>query len=276
MTFQEIINHGIRTATEEEVKLFSENGWVLLRSLLSPECVALLKTSLVSKVGANGLQTYHPARTSMAGWGFNTYGPVAIDNQTGASEEPYLHAFTHSRRIGYLGAQLMGSPVRYALDQSLIKVPDAKGNNDHVYWHQDGPGTPSSPFDFDAQIKFWIALAPISPDCGSMRFVHPSNVTHQVREVMCDRSAFPGSINKLESLGIVSPAISLEAGDVTVHRGSTWHSSLRNTTNSIRWAYAVSVFASSARYTGNPWWVVNGLRQLREGDLFPDFRFPIL
>ena len=83
--------------------------------------------------------------------------------------------------------------------------------------------------------------------------------------------AYPGLA---EQCG-VSPPITLEPGDATMHDALTPHSAGPNLTDDIRWGLAMTYFPSEALYTGAPHRSFDGLGLTINGP-FDHPSFPIV
>jgi ectoine hydroxylase-related dioxygenase (phytanoyl-CoA dioxygenase family) len=120
----------------------------------------------------------------------------------------------------------------------------------------------------------WIALAEVTPEHGAMRFISPQDATPEVQDAIAGRPV-EETYPELEQQGILSPPLHLQPGDATVHASRTFHSAPPNRMSTPRWAYFVSVFPAVARYSGTPYWPMEGV-DVEPGAAFPDHRFPVL
>jgi hypothetical protein len=272
-----------RALTPDEIDAFHENNYVKLDQLLSPEDAATLLAILVGKMGHDAETVFQPGDLDVikmrAGGGdagrspsFNKWGPVAVDCATGEVVEPLFHEFSQSPEMGHLGQALLRHPVRYWVDEALVKV---KGSNP-TRWHQDSGSTDTSVFAPEhSQIMVWIALDHVPPERGSMRFVPPANQTEEFHRVIA-ANGVAESYPELESLGVITPPFDLRPGDATVHGSRVFHSAPPNVTDGPRWAYLVSLFRSDATWTGHAHWPMAGVEGLTVGDTFEHPRFPEL
>jgi hypothetical protein len=267
-----------RAVTDEEQRFFADNRWVKLDGLVSEEATASLRSRLEQKMGVDAAVAQHPAGDSR-GNGYespwHTFAPVSIENATGQASDDLFYAFSHSAELGAVGAALLGGPVRYWIDQSLVKMPAGSDGSGETQWHSDIGGVATSPFDPAVQVQIWIALTDITPELGSLRFIAPKDTDDEVRALIKERGV-EGSYPELERRGILSPALHMKAGDATVHGSATLHSAPPNKTDRVRWAYIVSVFPAQTRFTGNHFWPSEGVEGVTKGEAFPDHRYPVL
>ena len=88
-------------------------------------------------------------------------------------------------------------------------------------------------------MQLWMALRPVPPERGSMRFIPARELTDEIRAI-CAGQDVEASYPPLEDLGVISPPLSMRAGDATIHSSTVFHSAPRNLTDEPRWAYIVS------------------------------------
>jgi hypothetical protein len=264
-----------RAVTDDEVAFFQENAWVHLPQLISGKQAAAALAHLQQIIGTQAERAQHPERSDGYEKSWNSYAPLSIDNKTGKPVDDVFYAFSHGREIGEVGARLLGSAVRYWIDQTLVKMPAGSNGSDFTYWHRDVGSWDTTPFDPPDQCIIWIALGEITPARGSMRFIAPRFQDDAVWEVVNEHSVVD-SYPIFEEMGVISPPLHLKPGDATVHRAVAMHSAPPNTTEIPRWSYLVGVIPAHARFTGNPFWAVNGVEGIEAGSLFPEHRYPVL
>src|ERR1700743_2208530 len=100
MTTAEHVSVDVREVTDAEVQEFHENGWALLRGLISPETAGDLLAVLKEKMGDHGsarMNTPSNARNleAFAKW-------YRLDN-----ESPLFHGLRYNRQLGRNTALLM-------------------------------------------------------------------------------------------------------------------------------------------------------------------------
>jgi hypothetical protein len=268
-----------RALTIAEVEFYRENNYVKLDQLVSEEDAGRLLAPIVERMGPEGVRTFQPGENpewlkkkyeapqtakSLLKW-----GPIAIDCATGDVAEPLYYGFSHSVEMGALGQQLLGYPVRFWVDESLVKA----AGSPETKWHQDSGSTANAVFRPDhGQMMVWLALDHVPPERGSMRFVPPDNQTDEFRRIIAEHDV-ADSYPLLEELGVITPPFDLRPGDATVHGSRVFHSARQNTTAQPRWAYLVSLFRADATWTGNYHWPLAGVQGLEAGGNFDQPRF---
>ena len=266
-----------RAVTREEQSFFADNGWVKLDGLLSEEATATLRGRLEEKMGVDAAIAHTPPATHAA-TDTRIHGTHSrrCRSRTPREKLPMTsYSFSHSPEIGAVGRALLGGPVRYWIDQSLVNMPAGSDGSGETGWHSDIGGIATSPFDPPVQVQIWIALTDITPELGSLRFVAPKDTDDEVRALIAEKGV-EGSYPELERRGILSPQLHMKAGDATVHGSNTLHSAPPNKTDRVRWAYIVSVFPAQTRFTGNHFWPTEGVEGVKQGETFPDHRYPVL
>jgi len=254
----------VRAVTDAEATSFQENGWVKLPGLVSPAVAGRMRAWLEDRMGT---------RAERAGKGrpssdrfrdmWNKYNSPSEDSEL-------FDAFAKSPEMGRLGAALSRRTVRFWADTALIKPP-GKGEAGVTPWHQD---TPAQPHDRRGLLTIWLALADIPPERGTMRFLSGSHREGPLgRPFQEDPTLdYPYVLETYET----SPPLHLAAGDATVHDGLVCHAAPPNSTDDVRWAYAVSLIDAKTRYTGfPPSWVADD-KGIEVGQPFDHAAFPVL
>jgi hypothetical protein len=268
----------VREITDDEAQIFAEQGWAKLDQLISGEAAADLLAKLQRKMGADGQTTTHPSADRAGGRTsyFNTFSPLSVEVVSGDVLDEDFNAFSHSEAMGRAGAKLCGEPVRFWVDQAMVKTPVAgDAGSGETTWHVDISGFDTTPFGPPSQqVLVWIALNDIPADRGAMRFVAPKDIDDEVNRIIKELPILE-SYAALEELGVISEPLDLKAGDATVHSGGTLHSAPPNTTSEPRWVYNSIMVPARSTYTGNVFWPNEGI-EMAKGELFPDHRFPVL
>jgi ectoine hydroxylase-related dioxygenase (phytanoyl-CoA dioxygenase family) len=123
---------------------------------------------------------------------------------------------------------------------------------------------------------FWIALADLTPELGTMRFLGGSH-----RYGAMGHYSTYGEGNLLDSYPellddcTTTEYLSYAAGDATVHSNMCVHAAGRNVTDGPRWTYSVIVNPEDACWNGGPAdaFDTTGLQLHRVMD---DGRFPLI
>jgi hypothetical protein len=200
-----------RPVTSEELAFFDEHGWVKLEQLIPAQQAGVLLERLKEKMGEHGLDGEHPdGDATTARW--RVFAPLSVDKVTGAVRDDLYHSFSHSPELGRVGEAFLGGPVRYWIDQALVKAPAGEAGSGETSWHIDIGDKGTSPFDPPAQINICMALADVTAEHGSMRFVSPKDLTDEIKQSVEGRPV-EETIPELERLGIVSERLDLRPGD---------------------------------------------------------------
>jgi hypothetical protein len=248
----------LREVTHEEVAFYRDNGWVKLERLIGPELAGELLRTAQGVMGdepeaapdeSEELQPKKGIWPKMGGRVQNieywqNYHFIARDDRA----EPF-HSLVFSKEIGRAAQRLMARdvPVRYSTDAVACKMPAGRAGNAPTDYHQD---ISSLPFDRVGPLTFWFALNDMTPEFGTMRFLSGS---HRAGNLGRTRAQGRGTIEYYPELldeYELSPPLSLQAGDATVHNAQVIHGSPENSTATPRWGYIVAYFPGDALWTG--------------------------
>ncbi len=207
--------------TAAQVAQFEEDGFVVVRQLLSPEMVTDLCVGYDAATRGEldvdvWKEQVRPGQILQLGMP-NRHIP-------GWAEHAYLP------RIVAVGRQLLGADIDYKYDQLIYKPP---GNPVELLWHQDaGYGWPGNANH--RSLTCWLALSPATEAMGSLHFL-PGSHCDGIAEHLDATHKNP--INAaLEVKVDESRAVVVEygPGDATFHHGRTLHYSRGNSTDQPR------------------------------------------
>lgn len=224
-----------QSLTDDAVVQYRRAGYAIIRGLLEGPELTMLRTVF------DGLG-------NMANNAVDKFARRLIVTRNLWQSNPDIQSLV--MRLGPVAARMMGlSQVRLLDDVALVKPPKHEGG-DPTIWHQDAP---NFPFDRRGFLTIWIAVDDISLDQGPLTFVPGS---HRLGLLGAVDGA--GEEISLESLlqpedhaYIGSPVTTaLNAGDTSVHDGSTLHSAGPNLTNRPRRAWGVRFIPAATLYTG--------------------------
>lgn len=266
-----------REITPEERAHYYEKGWVLLRGLISEEEAAILLAE-AKRIASDGVKETHRAGSKTDPGRADSYQTMfrPIDLAPEASE-PFTQ-FHNSPEMGQAAARLLSNPVlgprkaRRLWEGSgtiLVKMPEGETGSGNTSWHQDN----SFPWDREGSVNFWLALVPMTPDMGTLRFLEGSNrlgrLGRRPHEDLVKHH--PGLLD----FAPMSPPLTLRPGDVLANDLGTIHSAGPNLTNQTRWAYTCMYFAADIAWTGQPHRFVDDI-DLKQWEPFDHPRFPIV
>jgi hypothetical protein len=256
-----------RPVTADEVAHYHEFGWVKLKGFIRPEIVCQALTMAQRQMGDDG----------------DSNPPYGIDqpffNAQGANGLAVPEIRAMIEHIGKGAKTLLarrGVGIRFFQDFFAPKLPSGKktrnAGNGPTAFHQDFI---TFAVDRSGGMTFWIALEDYSADFGTMSFV---NKSHR-QGVMGGYHNYGGgdaldAFPELRDLEM-SPQMSYEVGDVTVHSHLTVHGAGKNFMDRPRWCYIVLVQPSDARWNGAPPEAFDP-GPLKLNDVLDDARFPIL
>lgn len=258
----------IRSATDEEVRFFRENGWVKMDGLMSRELAEELCQHITQVAEFRGGRTTHEEIESA----YKTAEANGLSGVNFRESDEFIDRLATCPELGEVTAQLLGTqPLRLWSDSVFGKLGGG-GDQHGTPWHQDYP---SLPYDRAIGAQLWFACVEITPDMGPLQHLSGSH-----REPPLGRGeggpngmvdVYPWLLEKYAS----SPQFHLQPGDALAHHALTFHSAQPNRTDTDRIAWASHRFDARARYTG----LVNDRsdgRGLTVGEPFDHPFFPIV
>lgn len=277
---------GIREITDEERDAYRRDGWVLLRGFFSPEVTAELLERMKATIDdrMEERDPYVEERVSQS----NTAANKREVAETNLREsDPWVNQLVLSKQIGNAGSKLLGRrPLRVFQDAVFRKPPRSQGvsavtGKNNTPWHQDYP---SMPMDRACGVQFWVAANEVTPDMGILRYLSGS---HKGLPAMGKVRAFrdaEGNVCADGAMGVyreeleqfeMSPLLHLQPGDAFAHDTMTMHCAEENTSETVRWAWAVHVFGADVGYNGAPNIRTDG-RGLELNGTFDSPAFPLV
>jgi hypothetical protein len=225
----------VRPITDDEVEHFFANGWVTLPALIRPTFAAELLVRARRLMGIDGTaQARLPGEDEINP--FSSYQPYLDPDK----EDDLFRALATARKLGHNAARLLGSmsSVRLLRNDLAVKLPMARMSHrgQPTPFHQDQY---VQPVDRN-MLNFWIALADVTPEQGSLVFRSGSH-----RLGLLGPSSAIASWPRLAECPLTEPH-HLRAGDATVHHGLTVHGAPENSTDRARWATLCAYFPSDA------------------------------
>lgn len=262
MSTAEHVSVDVREVTDQEIAAYYENGWALLRGLISRESAGELLAVLKEKMGESAERMNTPANArnleAFAKW-------YRLDD-----ESPLFHALRYNERLGRNAALLMrrDMPIRSLTALSAVKRPagsDAEAGKGRTSWHQDHMATPAR----CTSLGYWIALDEVTPDMGPMQFRNGSQREGLLTPPMEDWRL-------LEDYALSEP-LHLMPGDATAHSSLVVHGAGLNESDRPRWGYIINTFPADAPYVPYPTNHTNGIEdELTPGKPLDHPRFPLI
>ena len=197
------------------VEAFREQGFVRLGQVLSSETLAAYGPE-ISRLTLELTREKRP----LAERGTYAQAFLQVTNLWQRSE--LVREFVFSKRLARLAAELLGTrAVRLYHDQSLYKEPGGgitPAHADQFYW----------PLASDRTVTAWIPLQDVTEEMGPLGFYAGSHRCDFGRDLhISDESEqrIRAHLEELDYPFVIEP---FTAGDVSFHRGWTFHRALAN------------------------------------------------
>lgn len=201
----------IETVSDEQIKTYNEEGYVLLKGLVDPDEAAVLREEVLAIMDRLGL------------------APTKLRQTSQYLRGSRLDAFVNSARLRGLAGQLMGGPATMYLPFTAVKTGDGGGRFHH---HQDnsytrflGPG-----------INLWTALNPMSEANGGLQIAPRS---HRAGQLESTNAGDGDAHRKVAWAEDDFLTLAMDPGDCVAFTRLTVHGSGPNRTPGHRVAYAV-------------------------------------
>jgi phytanoyl-CoA dioxygenase PhyH len=168
----------VRAVTDTEVAFFHQNGWVLLRELVSPDLCRemlehgkpkvsrLMQGSDADFADADEKREFMKVSASKGGTLIDNKKWIGWYHAIRSGNDAVLSKAALNPTMGHNAQRLLGrdKPMRIYHDIFMCKLPDERSTP--TGWHQDAP---NFPVDRNA-LTIWTALDEITPDQGSLQF----------------------------------------------------------------------------------------------------------
>lgn len=276
----------IREVTEEEVAAYRRDGWVLLRGFFSPDVTEELLRRMQRTID-DRLEDRDPYVEERTANTTTTFGKREVAETNLRESDPWVDRLARSREVGEAGAALLGRrPLRIFQDAVFRKPPvsqikDSITGRGNTPWHQDFP---SMPMDRACGVQFWVAANEVTPDMGILRYLSGSHRgLPPLGKVRAFRDA-DGNIPEDGAMAVypellgqfeISEPMHLQPGDCFAHDTMTMHCAENNTSDRVRWAWAVHLFGADVGYNGAPN-IRTDDRGLVLNDVFDSPAFPLV
>jgi len=223
------------TLTDEQIAQYRESGHVLLRSVATPEEIAVYGPIIQDAADRYNVET-RPLEER------DTYGKAFLQIMNLWQRDEAVARYTLARRFAKIAADLMGvDGVRIYHDQALFKEP----GGGPTPWHQDQYYWP---LDTDNTITLWMPLVNIPEEIGSMTFGSGSNKLGYVGELPISDHSDIVLAELIKEKGLKTHHDgAMAAGDATFHSGWTLHSAPGNPTPNMRAVMTVIYFADGTK-----------------------------
>ena len=143
-------------------------------------------------------------------------------------EDAAARAFVEGKRLAKLAADLLGvRGVRLYHDQSLYKEPGGgltPAHADQFYW----------PLSSDRTVTAWVPLQPVPMEMGPLGFYTGSQAHDEGRDLEISDESEARITANMEAAGYPLAMAPFAMGDVSFHRGWTFHKAGPNRTDAPR------------------------------------------
>jgi hypothetical protein len=217
-----------RPLTDDEVTFYKEEGYVLLRGLLSRDVADALRREVMAIMDVIGLGQSKLRQTGeyLAGSG--------------------IDALVNSPNLCAIASALMEGQSTVYLPFTAVKSGGGGGefhfHQDNQYTRLDGPGN-----------NLWVALTPMREDNGCIKIIPRSHLNGTLPAAESpDKDGHRTITFKPEEF----VPVLMEPGDCLAFTRLTVHGSGPNTTNAHRVAYAIQFHRDDANYStdgGETW-----------------------
>ena len=215
---------------EEQIDFFWENGFVVLKNVLSKEEIEIYRKEIKDT-------TYKRSKNNEKSFGgaFTQALNLRFDSKE-------VEKFCLSKRLGNIAADLTKvNAMRIFHEQALFKGPgDTK-----TYWHQDQYFWP---LDTKLHIGMWMPLIDLTKDMGLMRFVIGSHKKGNLDGISITNESekYYENLIKKENMKVYE-LNSINAGDCTFHFNYTIHGAGLNVSDKVREAMVVTYYEDGAK-----------------------------
>ncbi|MFF3569130.1 phytanoyl-CoA dioxygenase family protein [Nocardia jiangxiensis] len=256
----------VRTVSPEETAFFVEHGWVRLPNLVDEREIGQLRERAEARLAAR--LSDEAESTGFVDQAFGQARDIA-------DVDVRFRRLAHDPTMAANVVTLLGTveKVRLQITNLLVKQPKGQGRHDGAtVFHQDFPWMP---MDRSGMLTVWVALAPVAPEMGPLRFYDRSHERGLLgRSFVRPNDDMPTQHPWLADLPITEGA-AMAPGDATVHHCLTVHGAGENTGDAVRLSFAATYFDAATLYTGAPYGQTDQL-DLGVNGPFDHPRFPTM
>lgn len=217
-----------------QVATFQAQGYIKLDNVFSPALLAYMEPLIHRFVEAHARRQPALARR-------NTYGQAFLQVTNLWRQDERIRTFCLAPRLGAIAADLLQvRGVRMYHDQALFKEP----GGGYTPWHADQHYWPLSN---DNTITAWIPLQAVPRDMGPLSFCRGSHRLHRHRELAISDESERRIGRSLQDYPVDETPFAL--GNVSFHRGWTFHRAGPNRTAQMRGVMTVIMMEDGIRVT---------------------------
>lgn len=207
--------------SKKEVTQFRDNGFIKLKSVLSPELMEYMNKTISAEV--KRLNTQHLPLEQR-----DTYGKAFLQIMNIWTQSEPVKEIVFSKRFAKLAADLLEvDGVRLYHDQALYK--EAGGgitpwHADQYYW----------PLSSDKTVTLWAPMQATPKELGPLEFSAKSNHLTKGRNLKIGDESQQMLEDTLKQEGYKTESGAFEVGEVSFHTGWLYHRAGANKTNQMR------------------------------------------
>jgi ectoine hydroxylase-related dioxygenase (phytanoyl-CoA dioxygenase family) len=263
----------VAVLSQGQVYSFNENGFLIVRKLVDPETVSVLREALMRIV--DGKHEGMRRRMDLS----SADGRKITKIERFWNLDPVFEDFLRTSKLGEAAGQLMDTPeVRLFYDQMFYKEPKVGAP---VPCHQD--------YDTFRDVSTsnlvtgWIATSRVDRENGCMYMIpgsHKWGLIDRIGSYILkdpDPEYFLShSLAAERQAQIVRQPIELDAGDVSFHHALTIHCSYPNISDRPRLGYIHHYLSADARYVEAQDLHKHHEIEVKDGELLNSARFPVV
>ena len=206
---------------DETVAAFERDGWARLSGVFTPDELAPFASGITGATLRLNEQTRPMAERT-------TYDRAFLQVMNLWRRDETARAFVFGQRLARAAADLLGvRGVRLYHDQSLYKEPSGgitPAHADQFYW----------PLETDRTVTAWVPLQDTPSEMGPLGFYTGSQVFDEGRDLPISDESEARITASMEAAGFPFEVAPFAVGDVSFHRGWTFHKAGANRTDRPR------------------------------------------
>ena len=222
------------------VEAFTRDGYVRLKDVLSAPVLEHYGAAIDAYVARENKLGETPWEDR------STYQRAFIQIMNLWRSDETARELVFAPRLADLASRLMGvSGVRLYHDQALYKEPSPPGSpGGHTPWHVDQYYWP---LDTDNTVTAWIPLQAVPAEMGPLAFARGSQHFVSGRDLAISDQSEEELSSALEAAGFEIDAGGFDLGEVSFHRGYTFHRAEQNHSDRVRRVMTIIYMDESAR-----------------------------
>ena len=218
---QHLANDSAYSLSETQISQFQKDGYIKLKSVLSPEAIEFYSKAITEAVTALNKES-RPMKER------DTYAKAFLQIMNIWTHNEVVKEFVFSQRLARIAAELMQiTGVRMYHDQALYKEPDGgytPWHADQYYW----------PLDTEKTVTAWIPLQAVPMEMGPLEFSVGSHAIQSGRDIEISDDSEKQIEAALKRSDLPIDSSPFDLGEVSFHMGYTFHRAGPNVTTNVR------------------------------------------